>query len=77
MTFQSMSRKNSQPVAVVVKYTDYQRLKSAEPELYQAVSRERKESWETELVAMAADPEIQTEMQKISEEFAAAETDGL
>ena len=33
--------------------------------------------WDNQLVAMAADPEIQNELQKIGEEFAFAEADGL
>ena len=33
--------------------------------------------WDNQLAAMAADPEIQRELQKISEEFAFAEADGL
>ncbi len=32
---------------------------------------------ETELIAMANDPEIQNELQMIEEEFATAEADGL
>ena len=35
------------------------------------------DSWETELPAMAADPEVQAELQRIEAEFSAAETDGL
>ena len=38
----------------------------------------QKESlFETQLAAMAADPEIQNELQLIEEEFALAETNGL
>ena len=33
--------------------------------------------WDSQLVAMAADPEIQEELQKIDEEFAVAEANGL
>jgi hypothetical protein len=33
--------------------------------------------WDTQLAAMAADPEIQNELRKIEEEFAFAEADGL
>lgn len=33
--------------------------------------------WDTQLAAMAADPEIQNELQTIGEEFAFAEADGL
>jgi len=33
--------------------------------------------WDNQLAAMAADPEIQNELQKISEEFALVEADGL
>jgi hypothetical protein len=33
--------------------------------------------WDSQLVAMAADPEIQNELQKIDEEFAVAEANGL
>ena len=35
------------------------------------------DSWETELPAMAADPEVQAELHRIEAEFSAAETDGL
>ncbi len=34
-------------------------------------------TWEADLAAMAADPEIQAELHKIEEEFRAAELDGL
>jgi len=34
-------------------------------------------AWDNQLAAMAADPEIQNELQKIGEEFAFAEADGL
>lgn len=37
----------------------------------------RQNSFENQLAAMAADPEIQSELQKIDEEFAGTETDGL
>jgi hypothetical protein len=37
----------------------------------------RKQDIETQLVAMANDPEIQSELQMIAEEFALAESDGL
>ncbi len=33
--------------------------------------------WENQLIAMAADPEIQDELRKIEEEFASTELDGL
>ena len=33
--------------------------------------------WDSQLTAMAADPEIQNELQKIDEEFAVAEANGL
>ena len=33
--------------------------------------------FDQQLVAMAADPEIQRELQKINDEFAATESDGL
>jgi uncharacterized protein YicC (UPF0701 family) len=35
------------------------------------------ESWEAELSAMAADPQIQEELRRIDSEFGAAEADGL
>ena len=41
-----------------------------------AVSR-RDESWESELSAMAVDPELQRELSRINAEFGAAEADGL
>ncbi len=34
-------------------------------------------AFEKQLVAMAADPEIQSELHKINEEFAVTESDGL
>jgi hypothetical protein len=34
-------------------------------------------SWETELSAMAADPEVQAELRRIQEEFGSTEGDGL
>ncbi len=37
----------------------------------------RKQNIETQLMAMANDPEIQNELQMIEEEFAVAEADGL
>ena len=37
----------------------------------------RHDSWETELSAMAADPEVQKELSRIHDEFGPAETDGL
>jgi hypothetical protein len=33
--------------------------------------------WDSQLAAMAADSEVQNELQKIDEEFAVAEADGL
>jgi hypothetical protein len=36
----------------------------------------RHDSWETELSAMAADPEVQKELSRIHDEFGPAETDG-
>ena len=33
--------------------------------------------WETDLSAMAADPEMQRELRRINAEFSAAEADGL
>ena len=38
---------------------------------------DRHDSWETELSAMAADPEVQEELSRIHDEFGPAETDGL
>jgi len=35
------------------------------------------DTWEAELSAMAADPEMQRELNRINTEFAAAEADGL
>lgn len=34
-------------------------------------------TWETDLSAMAADPEMQRELKRINTEFVTAETDGL
>jgi len=34
-------------------------------------------SWEAELAAMAADPQMQRELSRINSEFSAAEADGL
>jgi hypothetical protein len=34
-------------------------------------------TWESQLLAMAADPEIQNELRQIDREFAGAEADGL
>jgi hypothetical protein len=39
--------------------------------------RQDDRDWENDLVAMAADPDIQREIRLINEEFAAAEEDGL
>jgi hypothetical protein len=36
-----------------------------------------RESWEAELSAMAADPQMQKELSRIDLEFRSAETDGL
>ena len=41
-----------------------------------AVTR-RPDNWDTELTAMAADPEMQRELDRINAEFTAADTDGL
>ena len=41
-----------------------------------AVSR-RHDTWETDLSAMAADPEIQREVSRINAEFSGTEADGL
>ena len=38
---------------------------------------ERRDNWETELAAMAADPEIRRELDAIGSEFSATEGDGL
>jgi hypothetical protein len=35
------------------------------------------DSWETDLAAMAADPQIQAELHRIRSEFSVAEMDGL
>jgi hypothetical protein len=37
----------------------------------------RHDSWESELSAMAADPEVQKELSRIHDEFDSAEADGL
>lgn len=37
----------------------------------------RRDSWEADLSAMAADPEMQRELSRISNEFTATEADGL
>lgn len=37
----------------------------------------RRDTWEADLSAMAADPEIQRELNCINAEFAVTETDGL
>jgi hypothetical protein len=37
----------------------------------------RHDSWEAELSAMAADPEVQKELSRIHNEFGSAEADGL
>lgn len=37
----------------------------------------RRDTWEADLSAMAADPEMQRELHRINAEFAAAEADGL
>ena len=37
----------------------------------------KQQAFEKQLVAMAADPEIQSELHKIDEEFAVTESDGL
>ena len=37
----------------------------------------RQDTWEAELSTMAADPEMQRELQRIDAEFSAAESDGL
>ncbi len=36
-----------------------------------------RDTWEAELSAMAADPEMQRELNRINAEFSATETDGL
>ncbi len=36
-----------------------------------------RESWEAELSAMAADPQMQRELSRINSEFSATETDGF
>jgi hypothetical protein len=36
-----------------------------------------RESWEAELLAMAADPQMQMELSRIDSEFSAAEADGF
>lgn len=41
-----------------------------------AMSRNR-DTWEADLSAMAADPEIQRELKRINAEFATTEADGL
>lgn len=41
-----------------------------------AVSGKR-ENWETDLSAMAADPEMRRELKRINSEFATTEADGL
>lgn len=38
---------------------------------------EERAAWESQLTTMAADPEIQNELEAINREFAAAEADGL
>ena len=37
----------------------------------------RRDTWEADLSAMAADPQIQRELSRINEEFSVAEADGL
>ena len=37
----------------------------------------RRDHWEADLSAMAADPEVQRELSRINAEFTAAEADGL
>ena len=37
----------------------------------------RRDNWEANLSAMAADPEMQRELNRINAEFSAAEADGL
>ena len=37
----------------------------------------RRDTWEAELAAMAADPEMQRELNRINAEFSTAEADGL
>ena len=37
----------------------------------------RRDTWEADLAAMAADPEMQSELSCISAEFSATEADGL
>ena len=37
----------------------------------------RGDTWEAELAAMAADPQVQRELSRISDEFGATEGDGL
>ena len=38
---------------------------------------ERRDTWDSELAAMAADPEIRRELDTINAEFSGAEDDGL
>ena len=40
-------------------------------------NRQEQREWDKDLVAMAADPDIQREIREINEEFAVAEEDGL
>ena len=37
----------------------------------------RRDTWETDLAAMAADPEMQRELHRIQAEFSVTEADGL
>ena len=37
----------------------------------------RREAWEADVAAMAADPEVQRELSRINAEFGTTETDGL
>ena len=41
------------------------------------VTAEGSDAWEADLAAMAADPEMQSELRRINAEFVGTETDGL
>ena len=70
-------KRNGEPMAVVIKYSDYRRLKLVRTGRRGKSVHARKEPWKKELAAMAADSEIQRELGLINREFAQTESDGL
>ena len=78
--------RNGQPVAVVVKYADYQwwgvartqrHLEQVRAHAPTIAAEEAESILESQLTAMAADPEIQNELRAINRAFALTESDGL